>query len=89
MTVDLADLDAELTGAAREVVNAVDALARARGRKDRALAPYVNQAGMTAAAAGNHARALLLNAGFSPLQIAAVGVSAQTIGPAARHARTL
>lgn len=89
MTADLATLDVELTGAARDVVHAVDALAKARGRRDRALAPYVNEAGMTAAAASRHARAVLLNAGFSVLQVAGVGVSEQTIGPAARHARTL
>jgi len=89
VTVALGPLDAELTAAAREVINATDALARARGRRDRALAPYVNDAGMTAAAASLHARAVLLNAGFTDLQVAGIGVSAETIRPAARHARTL
>lgn len=86
---NIAELDTELVGAARAIVDALAAVALARARRSRAVAPYVNALGMTAPAAAIHARGTLLRAGFTDNEIRVVGVSAETIGPAARHAREL
>jgi hypothetical protein len=54
-----AQLDDELEAAARAVLDAHEALLRARGRRDRALAAYVVRGGFKSPAASVHARSML------------------------------
>jgi hypothetical protein len=84
-----AQLDDELEAAARAVLDAHEAIERARGRRDRALAAYVVGLGMSAPATAVHARAMLVGRRLTDDQIRLVGVSEQTVRPAARHARSL
>jgi hypothetical protein len=84
-----AQLDDELEAAARAVLDAHEALLRARGRRDRALAAYVVRGGFKSPAASVHARSTLIGRALTDEQIRLVGVSEPTIQQAARHARSL
>jgi hypothetical protein len=82
-------LDDDLEAAARAMLDAHDAMDRARILRDKALAAYVVAAGMSAPATAVHARTTLVGRHLSEDQIRLVGVSEQTVRPAARHARAL
>lgn len=84
---DLTELDDELAASARDILAAFTALERGRGRRSRALAAYVVDAGLSAPATAVHARTLLVGRGLSEDDIRKVGVSEQTVRPAAQHAR--
>jgi hypothetical protein len=89
MTENTTRLDDELEAAARAVLDAHTALETARAKRDRALAAYVVSAGLSAPATAVHARTTLVGRKLTEDQIRLVGVSEQTVRPAARHARTL